>query len=61
MENLPLTATGTWWFSGLALRDKHLVRVYGPIYADTPVRDNREEKCNGFLKHRQDTKTIIIW
>lgn len=61
MENLPLTATGTWWFSGLALRDKHLVRAYDPIYADIPVRDNREEKYNWFLKHRQDTKIIIIW
>lgn len=61
MENLPLTATGTWWFAGLALTDKHLARACDPIYADTPVRGNREEKYNCFFKHRQDTKIIIIW
>lgn len=61
MENLPLTATGTWWFSGLALRDKHLERVYDPVYADIPVRENTEEKYNCVLKHRQDTEIIIIF
>lgn len=61
MENLPLIATGTWWSSGLALRDKHQARAYDPIYADIPVRDNKEEKYYCFLKLRQDTKIIIIW
>lgn len=44
MENLPLAAAGTWWFSELALIDRHQVRVYDPIYADIPVGDNTEEK-----------------
>lgn len=60
MEKLPLIAAGTWWFSGPALKDTHLARAYDPIYADIPAGDNKEEKyC--FLKHRQDTKIIIIW
>lgn len=61
MESSPLAAAGTWWFSELALRDKHQVRAYDPIYADIPVGDNTEEKYNCFLKPRQDTKVIIIW
>lgn len=44
MENLPLAAAGTWWSSELALRDKHQVRAYDPIYADIPVGDNIEER-----------------
>lgn len=44
MEELPLAAAGTWWFSELALRDKHQVRAYDPIYADIPAGDNTEEK-----------------
>lgn len=44
MENLPLAAADTWWSSELALRDKHKVRAYDPIYADIPVGDNIEER-----------------
>lgn len=44
MENLPLAAAGTWWSSELALRDKHQVRAYDPIYAGIPVGHNMEEK-----------------
>lgn len=43
-HGLPLAAAGTWWFSELALRDKHQVRAYDPIYADIPAGDNTEEK-----------------
>lgn len=36
---LPLKATGIWWSSGQALKDRHLVRVYDPISADIPGKD----------------------